>query len=721
MKRLLSLVLGAALLAACAAPFAAAEEPAADARLAQVTQAVKEILDLDTNAYGTFKGAYSENLVPVWDLNWESDQRYLSIQALEDGTILQFYRWENSVQPADYRYAFPTFPESGTGGRAAAEEFLSRVLRPGETAEFSEPDGGRSPLGAPDSSWSGPILLNGLPSPFSWSISVEDGQVSRFSRDLPETTVASGVPSSDAPAERDKASVNLKNTLELRPEYVLESSGASRAVLRYMPENTHEFLVDAKTGEFLDVTELREKLSSGGVNGLGYARDAAAPTAAMEAAGGEKGLTGAERDGIQELEGALSKEELDKALRAEEAYGLRGYALSSVGFERTDQGPRCTLRYGRISGEDRLYRTFYVNARTGEVLSIYSSAPQDRKAVLTQDEARERAEAYLKKLWPDRTLEAYSAPDYGVLPLRSLNKPCHEFRFARMENGYPFPANSYNISIDSSDGSIYDLSFDWDESVTFDSPSGLVSADTANAAWAGTYETALAYRLVPQKLTAADPIQARLIEQGMEYYNGLRLTYGLEREGNYSGVDGKTGKPVQNDRENSREPLGYGDIAGNAAKADIEKLAQYGVGYAAENFRPGKTLTQWELAALVYSLQGAPLDPGDAGEDARNSAYFYAYRSGLLRQTERDDNAVLSRSQLVKMLLDAAGYGPAARLGGQIFSCDYADKAAIPEEGLGYAAMAQALGMASETYAGSRSATRGEAASMLCRILERAG
>ena len=44
---------------------------------------------------------------------------------------------------------------------------------------------------------------------------------------------------------------------------------------------------------------------------------------------------------------------------------------------------------------------------------------------------------------------------------------------------------------------------------------------------------------------------------------------------------------------------------------------------------------------------------------------------------------------------------------------------AWPAEDLGYAAMAQALGMASGTYAGSRAATRGEAASMLCRVLER--
>ena len=58
---------------------------------------------------------------------------------------------------------------------------------------------------------------------------------------------------------------------------------------------------------------------------------------------------------------------------------------------------------------------------------------------------------------------------------------------------------------------------------------------------------------------------------------------------------------------------------------------------------------------------------------------------------------------------------------GGIFHCDYADKDSIPQEDLGYAAMAQALGLASGAYAGEKAASRGDAASMLCRLLERVG
>ena len=72
----------------------------------------------------------------------------------------------------------------------------------------------------------------------------------------------------------------------------------------------------------------------------------------------------------------------------------------------------------------------------------------------------------------------------------------------------------------------------------------------------------------------------------------------------------------------------------------------------------------------------------------------------------------------MKCLLRCAGYGPAAELTG-IYTCSYTDAASIPAGDLGYAAIAQALGMVGERYDGARTATRGELAAMLCRLLER--
>ena len=723
MKRLLSLTLAAALLAALTLPAAAAEE-AQDARLARVTSLVKEALALDTDSYETFRGDLSEALVPVWDLSWEGERRSLSVQALEDGTVASLYRWESSPSAACSGDGFPSFPETGgTEDRAAAEAFLARVLRKGEAVELEDAEGAAF-LGGSDSTWSGTIVLNGLPSPLHYSIRAEDGLVKHFSRDVPETAGVGGVPSPEPSAGAAKAREDLAGTLKLRLEYVLETAGGARAVLRYVPEaGAHEFLADGKTGELIDLTELEAQMRQGYRAAGGY-NGAPAPTAKAELAADEAGLTRVELEGVQQLEGVLSKEELDKALRAESAYGLRGYALTGTSYESeagTDgRAGRvlCTLRYARTDGGERLARNITVDAKTGDVDSVWSSAPYGREEKVSEEEALKQAEAFLKTRFPDRSLVLYRT-DREIMPWRTENQPYRHFTFAQAVNGLPFRGNAVHVGIDNADGSVYSLSSSWDGGVAFDDANGMVSMETALSAWAGTYEAVLAYRNVPQKLSKADPAQAKLLEQGTEYGYALRLAYGLERAESCAGVDAKTGAPVREERDGVRQPLSYDDLAGSSAKADVEKLARYGAGYAGGKFRPSQNVTQWELVALVYSLRGAALEPEAVEKDGRENAYYEAYRLGLLRSSERDDGAVLSRGDVIKMLLNAAGYGPAARLGG-IYTCGYSDKDSIPAEGLGYAAIAGALGMASDVYAGSRTATRGEAASMLCRVLERA-
>jgi hypothetical protein len=61
----------------------------------------------------------------------------------------------------------------------------------------------------------------------------------------------------------------------------------------------------------------------------------------------------------------------------------------------------------------------------------------------------------------------------------------------------------------------------------------------------------------------------------------------------------------------------------------------------------------------------------------------------------------------VRCLLDSAGYGTVARLKG-IFICTYPDRDSIPAGELGYAALAQGLGLVQGSYNGRGSATRAQ-------------
>ena len=714
MKKLLSLTLALAMLLGLTLPAAAAEETS-DAALARVTQTVKETLELDTEDYEEFWGSrYEDGLTGIWSLSWSGADGDLSIEALDDGTVLSY----RLSQTYDSYNTFPTFPQGDADSAAqAARNFLDKVLGENEQVELEEPSGLDS-LNSDSYRFSGTILLNGLPSPLSYSMTVRaaDSQVIRFSRDVGANTFLGEVPSAQAAVGAEAAAAALTGELKLRLEYVLDEDGTS-AVLRYLPENTHTYYVDAVTGEKLDLTELESQM--GGMSG--GAGDSSANESAPEEDSGS-GLTQAEQEGIAKLEGVQSSEELDRGLRAVSAYGLTDYALSSASYtlvEAQEEGEEdqvlCTLSYGK-AGEKRSTRILTVDARTGAVQTVSTYAAwleEGETAALSREETQARAEEFLAEFCGARweTLTRSESEDSS-----EENRPYDTYTYVRESSGIPFPEHYYTVAIDRRDGSVYRLRFVYDEDVTFASPAGIVDEAAALAAWAGTYETTLAYRLVPRALDSSDEQEARLLALGLTHFYGLRLTYGLEREGYCRGIDAATGTPLW--QETSTRALTYTDLEGTWVQADAEKLASFGVGYDGGTFGYRKSLTQWDLVAMLASLEGYCIDPENAEEWTRDAAYAAAYSMGALERGERDEDRVITRGELVTCLLDCAGYRAVARLEG-IYTCTYRDAASIPADELGYAALAQGLGMVQGNYDGARVATRGELAVMLCRLLER--
>ena len=728
MKKLLSLLLSVLLLTGAALPAAAAEEDA-DAKLTAITQSVKSALALDTEDYSYFQGDYDQQeLTALWDLYWDGQTGSLSVSALDDGTIISYYRYDN-MDESGSQEGLPTFPQGDPAkAKAAAQSFLDRVLTPGVESVVLEDPSEPTSLSSTTFRFNGTILLNGLPSPLTYSLTVRasDNQVTRFWRDAPGTMFLGDIPGADAKTAQADAAAALKSTLSLRLEYILPDSDSTQAVLCYLPNSGHEFYVDAQSGKLVDLTALEEEMYRfAGMGGAAGDSGAASDTAAAET---EESLSEAEQAGIAQMEGVLSSQALDSALRAVTEYGLASYELVSARFsvgtaEGDEAAPvTCALRYSKSGDKGVATRSFTVDARTGEVqrLSSYIPWTEDDKAVLTQEEAQAKAEAFLKARFPDRFshLALYETPGQEAVPLDSEQSvSAWSFRFARQENGCFFPDQYYTVRVDATDGSVCGLSYYYDEAVTFASPEGVLSADAALDAWMDTYTVTLGYLLVPETLTGSDAVSQRLIQMGFASFYHLKLGYALEREDSLRGIDAKSGEPVGYAWQTADSGLTYSDIAGTWAETDVLRLARFNVGYAGGVFQHAKELTQWDLVCLLYSLRYTPIDPADPEQD-RDGVYAIAYQMGILSREDRDDEAVLTRGELVRYLLDAAGYGSVARLEG-IFTCSYTDRAAIPAGELGYAALAQGLGLISGTYNGTAATTRGQAAAMLCRLMER--
>lgn len=720
-KRILSLFLAAAVMCSLAVPaFAQAE---ADERLADVTTRVKATLGLDTNSYTEFYGNLDENiLAPTWYLEWYGDGASLSVSASEEGKILSYYRYNQTETPVSTGFA-PSFPAGDReGARAAAKAFLEKVLTAGETVTIE--DSGTDRLNMTAYRFRGEILLNGLSAGLSYSISVrcEDYAVTNFHRDDLNGRVMADVPSPAAKITEADARAALRDTLSLRLEYVLSETDDSRAILRYLPEYSDDYYVDAVTGRLVNLTELRQSLQSG-VSGDVSNDSAMKGESAEEAA---PGLSEAEKEGVSKLEGVLSKEALDKKAREIAELGLDAYTLSAVNYsvpreDAEDDTVTATIRYGRQVNGAPWRRTVTVNAKTGELLRVSSSAwmnEDEAERPVSAQEAQQVAEKFLTKFAGAQFKKTALYGDSDAL--ESKWQVSHSFTFAQKENGYFYAGNILSVGVDATDGSISSYVKNFDDAVTFESPAGIISESRALDAWLATYDVPLAYIQVPVAIDYSHPDYQVLKDYGISYLYKLVLGYALEREDYLLGINAATGEPAKPDWVAAENALHYDDVAGHWAQAQIEKLAKYGVGYRGTAFLPDAALTQLDLIALLASTQGYAYDA--AAEKAADDLYEFAYRIGLLTREERADDTVLSRAATVTMILDAVGYGPVAALQG-IFRTKFTDDASIPAEYYGYVALAQGLGMVEGmtdgTFCPNSRTTRAQTAVMLYNLMSR--
>ncbi|MBR3561175.1 MAG: S-layer homology domain-containing protein [Oscillospiraceae bacterium] len=717
MHRFTAFLLTAALLTALCVPAMAAAETA-DARLTRVTQTVKDTLDLDTEVYTDFYGdVYEQELGTVWTLRWSANGSNLNIEALEDGTVINYYR--NDAEPERYSYGdtLPTLPKTdGAAAKAAAEAFLQKVLDgKTETVKLDDPSPVHQLGGSAVTRFNGRILLNGLPSPLNYALTVRgsDNAVTSFYRDALATSFLGNVPSAKPAVTKDAAAATLKETLKLELIYVRDETDENRAVLRYVRKDYTEQYVDAQTGKL--VKPDGDMIFFGG-NAPAVAEEADMDTGSSK----QRALTQVELSGIEKLEGVLDSAALDKAIRAESAYRLDGFSLSRANYRLVKDGETervlCSIQYIAPEDEDGYIpsRSFTVDARSGKVESLYSYNRWDKdvKSVVTLAAAQNSAEAFLKRF----TDHAEEFALYRTDDRTADGAPGYGFTFARKVNGYFFPADACAIQIDRVSGAVTGVSYAYDENITFDGADGIVGDAAALDAWMGTYDVVLAYRSMPKALDKSVPVESNLLDIGYRSFRTLLLTYGLDREGYFPGIDAKTGKPVELPQVSGK--LAYNDVAAHWAATEINTLAECGVGYAADAFRPDKQLTQWELVALIASSRGYCVDVDNVSAEERDAVYKSAYRMGALTPNERADDALVFRGDLVRILLNSAGYGPVANLIG-IYTCSYPDAASIPLGDLGYAALAQGFGMVKGNYSMETIATRAVAAVMLYRLMQR--
>jgi len=660
--------------------------------LGRITLLAKSQLEIGDD-YTKFSGYPREGLSRTWSLYWSSDYESVSAELDDEGLVLSYRLNRNSDYNTERYYGYaPTLP-SLTKERAEeiAKVYANKLLGARESADLTLSGGNMLRSGS--YYCYGFIRVDGLPTSMNLSVTVaEDGTVTSYNRTNPADKYLKDPPPSNPSATAAQAHAALAEKLALKLQYVMGDEGI--AVLRYIPVWSDEYIVDAGTGKLINLTELY----NGVYDYYGRGDEKSASPAAEDSANSlSGGLTETEIAGTEKLKGALDSTALDAKLAAIPELGLSKYTLSRTDYYFASEDKlTASLRYTlKGSSEDNVARKYItVDAMTGELLSLYSSRSYEDGKIpeYSSSKAKATAESFLSRLF---TVNFAKTALYSGDALSLV--------YAQKEQGYFYPGNNFSVDIDPVDGSVAGFYYSFDDTVKFEKAENLITDQQAHSAYASAFEAKLQYIDIPKYLDPTAPDYKPYIEYGYSYLYEMLLGYKLEADRAPLGVAAKTGEVLYSPAP-VESPITYDDADGFP---QLNLLAQYGVGFKGGKLRPYEALTQRDMLQLFASAVGW-------GYGSDDDLFSFAQSYGFLTASERALDSTVTRGDLIRCLLRAAGFQKSAELVG-IWNPGFSDD--IPQAYVGYAAIARGLGLvkggADGKFAADRTALRAEAGLIL--------
>lgn len=706
MKRWLSAMMAVSMLSSAWSAHAADTTVTQDAQLQSITKSVKQQLSIP-DTYTSFYGEKNDDgLEPSWQLHWSAAGDTLDVTVRETGIITNYQHIRDGDRWGSEGSFEPKLPANDRSTlENAAQRFLKQVLSARETVQFQAGTPEILPINTRENGCYGTLYYDGLPTPTSISVQMRNADLSVISYTRNESKRIGDIPTKTPVIQKADAVQKLKSTLSLRLQYTTQQSKPNQAVLRYMPENTDRYYVDAESGKIVNFSELERKLTDSVAN--------ATSESAAKADGGQT-LTDAEKQGSALLKDVLDKNALDNKLRAMPELGLSGFTMNQAVYSVNPESTQVQAYLSYSQGgtrEHRVYKNAVVDAKTGELLSFSTYRTQESQNTAYRGSAgRSKAQAFLQRYQAKALAQSAEATESTASDT--------EYVWEQQVNGYPFPENRLSVAISPADGTIDGFSKIWNDDIVFEDATKLVSNAQALDQYWNAHKLQLGYTAVPVALDPSNPVYAKYLEYGYRYLTQWRLTYTAELNRYCYGIDAKTGNAVFAD-ETGSSALTYTDVD-MTKYPQAATLAQFGIGYAEGVLQPERPLTQEALIALLLSADGYIYDPTDA--DGQEALYEAAYQRGILTRQEAAPQQIVTRAQLIKLLITCTGYGKTAGLPG-IYRCSFVDESSIPVAYYGYIATAQGMGLIRGDEKGrflaNAAATREQAILVLYQFMSR--
>lgn len=683
MQKILSILVAVSLILTSAIPAFAADTTTSKG-LEQAILQVKSITTIPSD-YKNFQyssSTYEENgkNMSVWYLNWNNDDYSGGISAAgEDGGYLISYSTYSSK------------PKEGLGtinretAQKKAEAFLAKVrpdvassLKLMENTDYTNSDRhyfnyklfkngaivGYVDVNVEVDKYTGEVIG------YNFTGSGED-----LSR-LPDTNGVIGLEAAQK-AYMDKINVTLsyysnydynKKILTVFPAY----SGANAAGKA----------IDAKTGEAVSLYDnYIYYRDMGGAGGM----------AKMESSASNSELTQEEINAIEGLSGLITKEKAESILRSAIPGLASGTKVLSTSLSKNYAEQD---KYQWEIGFDGAYGV--VNAKTGELMSFYVYNYDDSRKIsgISEEQAREKAEAYIKKTAPEKFEQTrfYERPAIWVYKTAG-DVADYSFNYCRQVNGIDFIGNGFTVIVNKATGRITHYDCTWYDNVEFPGIENAITEEQAFKAVNDTGKMGLMYKKVDDGKAA--------------------LVYDFTYPANDFLIDPVTGAKLGMDGKPYKEKAlpEYTDIKGHWAEAKIMKLLENGYYLQGEKFNPNQRINQLNFLRYLYS----PIQMYYDDEEF----YKMMVSDKIVKENEKAPTAAITRQDAAKFVVRFLGQGKAAEHP-EIFVNPFKDN--VTDAYKGYAAICYGLkimrGDKNGRFNGTNNVTNAEAAAIIYNALQ---
>jgi len=387
-------------------------------------------------------------------------------------------------------------------------------------------------------------------------------------------------------------------------------------------------------------------------------------------------ITPQEREEIDKFKNLISLEMADQKSREllslEKDVKLKSNRLNESW--KNPEGYIYSLYYEYNMGKDKTeYIEVQIDAITKELLGFYRSYPIDytKSPKLSREQALNKANAYLKKVDNDK-VDFIELRDENII---DDNTETFYFQFDRKIGDIYIEGDAIVVVIDAINDRIMSYNSEWYRG-EFSSSEGLISIDKA-------YEILfnnIGYSLEYKKET--------IYEAGMLVDEKIRLVYEINQD-KPSIIDAKTGEIIDYSGEPyiKKAEINYTDIYDSYAKDQISLLAENGIGFSGEMFRPKIKIIQEDYLYLLWKANNSYRTENENNMDI---IYEELIASGVLDKEEESRKSIVTKEAAAKYAIRSIGYREVAEIE-NIYKDVFLDSKEIATENKGYVNIAYGL------------------------------